>query len=137
MIPTWFICVMPQVLAYCQQQQVIKIRCHEKHGSLHKSGKHHSKLRLHQAQANNLGLKLVFLEWSESKSYGRFGSSMLKKPPVEIFEAIGATSGVDCILQVIFNTSSIILYIKILNFIFFHCHIIFRKFPVQYHLSHT
>ena len=39
-------------------------------------------------------LKLVLLEWSESKSDLKFGFSMLKNPPVQIFRAIGATSGI-------------------------------------------
>ena len=89
-------------------------------------------------------LKLVLLEWPESKSNGRFGFSMLKNPPVQIFGAIGATSGVWQHIaifawwhvQVIFNSSSIKLYIKILNFIFFHCHIILKKFLSNI-ISHT
>ena len=44
--------------------------------------------------ANYFFLKLVLLEWSESKSDGKFGFSMLKNPYVQIFRAIGATSGV-------------------------------------------
>ena len=39
-------------------------------------------------------LKLVLLEWSERKSDCKFGFSMVKNPPVLIFGAIGATSGV-------------------------------------------
>ena len=39
-------------------------------------------------------LKLVLLEWSESKSDGKFGFSMSKNPPVYVFGAIGAASGV-------------------------------------------
>ena len=82
-------------------------------------------------------LKLVLLEWSESKSDGKFGFSMLKNPYVQMFRAIGATSGVwqqiaifaSWHVQVIFISSSIKLHIKILNFIFFHCNIISKKFP--------
>ena len=36
-------------------------------------------------------LKLVLLEWSESKSDGKFGYSMLKNPPVQVFRVIRAT----------------------------------------------
>ena len=39
-------------------------------------------------------LKRVLLEWSESKSDGKFGFSMLKNPHVQIFGEIGATSGI-------------------------------------------
>ena len=39
-------------------------------------------------------LKLVLLEWSESKSDGKLGFSMLKNLPVQIFGAIGATCGI-------------------------------------------
>ena len=39
-------------------------------------------------------IKLVLLEWSESKSDGKFGFSMLKNLPVQIFGVIGATSDV-------------------------------------------
>ena len=39
-------------------------------------------------------LKLVLLEWSETESDCKFGFSMLKNPSVQIFGAIGATSGV-------------------------------------------
>ena len=39
-------------------------------------------------------LKLVLLEWSESKSDWEFGFSMLNNHPVQIFGAIGATSDV-------------------------------------------
>ena len=39
-------------------------------------------------------LKLVLLEWSESKSDCKIGFSMLKNPHLQIFGAIGATSGV-------------------------------------------
>ena len=37
---------------------------------------------------------IVLLEWSESKSDGKFGFGMLKNPAVQNFGAIGATSGV-------------------------------------------
>ena len=36
--------------------------------------------------------KLVMLEWSGSKSDDKYGISMLKNPPVQIFGAIRATS---------------------------------------------
>ena len=39
-------------------------------------------------------LNLVLLEWSESKSDGKFGFSMLKNLPMQFFGAIEATSGV-------------------------------------------
>ena len=39
-------------------------------------------------------IKLVMLEWSESRSDAKFEFSMLRNAPVQIFEAIGATSGV-------------------------------------------
>ena len=44
-------------------------------------------------------LKLVFLEWSGSKPGSNFGFSMLKKPPVQIFGAIGQPVTFDSILQ--------------------------------------
>ena len=37
---------------------------------------------------------LVLLEWSESKSDGKLGFSMLKNPLMQILGAIGATSGI-------------------------------------------
>ena len=42
----------------------------------------------------NMASKLVLLEWSEGKSDGKFGFSMFEKPHVQIFGAIGVTSGV-------------------------------------------
>ena len=41
-----------------------------------------------------MGLKLVLLDKSESKSDCKFGFSMLKSLLVQFFGAIGATSGV-------------------------------------------
>ena len=85
----------------------------------------------------NMASKLVLLEWSESKSDGKFGFSMLKNPSVQIFGAIGATNGAWQHIEIFawsqalvsFNSSCIKLYMKNLNFIFFHCHIILKKFP--------
>ena len=47
----------------------------------------------HAARCASL-LKLVLLEWSESKYDGKFGFSMLKNPFVQIFGEIGAISGI-------------------------------------------
>ena len=81
-------------------------------------------------------LKLVLLEWSQSKSDCKFGFNMLKNPLVQIFRAIGATSGVWQHIaifawwhvQVIFNSSSIKLYTKIINLFSFIVTLFWKKF---------
>ena len=58
---------------------------------------HHQKTYMYlyiNQQFPLLMLKLVLLEWSESKSDGKFGFNMLKNPDAQFFGAIGATSGV-------------------------------------------
>ena len=86
-----------------------------------------------------LPLKLVHLEWSESKSELKFWIQYVDKPPVQIFGAIMATSGALKHIaisawwheRVILNSITMKLYIKKLNFIFFHFHITY----LRYHLS--
>ena len=90
-------------------------------------------------------LKLVFLEWSGSKSDIKFGFICWQNHPEQVFGSIGATSGVwqhiaifawQWHAQVIFNPSTIELYIKNLKFIVvYSIFTFFRKIPLQYHLT--